>query len=225
MENETFNNFDIKKNYDTNFKAYESIKYLDIKNDIGLIIRLDGKDLTSLLKKRNKNDICNLNFVKTMKNVLEKIVTIVEYIKFAYAATDELSFELDYEKIPVDMRRLEKLISLISGYVSSMFSIEMQKITNEIKYYSFDARLLILPKNKIKDYFYLRQCFCFSHFLDVINSRNGKKITNEKLTLNEVKIKYNVNYKNIEPYFIFGYVGYYKKRKWKIKKADFLNKK
>lgn len=152
------------------FKNDEKIFDLsNVKSSECIVIRLDGKGLSKRFKSRH--EIFLSDFYDSMKFIVSNIKTYCQFVDFAYSFNDEISFLINKEYIRNDKfysNRLEKMLSILSGYVSAIFS---QKIDTKLKKYynesfSFDARVIIFPKCKIKEYFISRQYFAISSFID-----------------------------------------------------------
>ena len=137
------------------------------------------------------------------------------------AYKDFIQNNKDYEN------RIEKVLPIISGYVSAMFS---QYISKKLKHiptesFAFDARIIILPKDKLKDYFHSRQSFAMAGFMDRICSFYHLSV--EKRTVvavkNALKEK-NMDWNSFPQYVCSGYVAY-TQDKWKVETAsDFYQK-
>lgn len=152
-------------------------------------------------------------------------------MKFAYSFKDEISILLDKEQIEHSKdfkNRIEKVLPMISGYVSAMFS---QYITKKLKSYpteafTFDARIIIIPTTHLKDYFHARQAFAMSGFIDRICS--FKNLTPLSRTFSNVKaalIECKDDWYNYPQFVCSGYVGRFENDKWLVDTAsDFAQK-
>ena len=215
--------------------TYESLEQYEttttipqIKEDECLIVRLDGKGVTSRFK--DDKELFLSDFHLAMKRVLENIKKYCSFVLFAYSFKDEISFLLNKDFIQQDKdyeNRIEKILPIISGYVSAMFS---QYISKKLKNFSteaftFDARIIVLPKNKLKDYFHSRQAFAMAAFMDRLCSFYHLEI--EKRTVAYVKTvlkEKGMNWNEFPQYVCSGYVGL-EKGKWKVETAsDFYQK-
>ena len=123
--------------------------------------------------------------------------------------------------------RMEKLLPILSGYVSAMFS---QYISKKLKIipteaFAFDARIIILPKEKMKDYFHSRQAFAMAAFMDRVCS--FYQLSVEKRTVAYVKTalkEKGMNWNSFPQYVCSGYVGF-ENEKWEVETAsDFAQK-
>lgn len=73
----------------------------------------------------------------------------------AYIQSDEINYLFLKENI--FNRRIEKILSIISGIVSSKMSLEIFKKYGREESLAFDARIIILSKEEILEYFIWRQ--------------------------------------------------------------------
>lgn len=211
-------------------KKYESTKALPkIKRDKCLIIRLDGKGLTSRFK--NDNALFLPDFYLAMRRVLENIKKYCPFVKFAYSFKDEISFLVNKDFIQHNKgyeNRVEKILPIISGYVSAMFSQYISKQLKKIptEAFAFDARIIILPKDKLKDYFHSRQAFAMAAFMDRLCSfyqltPKQRSVACVKTLLRE---KGMTDWNDYPQYVCSGYVGF-EKEKWGVETAsDFYQK-
>lgn len=218
-----------KSTYDKLVQYEISIQVPPIADDESLIIRLDGKGLTSRFK--TDDELFLSDFHLAMRRILENFPKYCRDVKFAYSFKDEISFLLDKEQITKSKcfaNRVEKVLPFISGFISAMFS---QYISKKLKSFpteafTFDARMIIIPTSMIKDYFHSRQAFAMSSFIDRICS--FKNLKPQSHTLSNVKAALNKiddDWKNYPQYVCSGYVGYYKNDKWLVETAsDFAQK-
>ncbi|MDY6367340.1 MAG: tRNA(His) guanylyltransferase Thg1 family protein [Clostridia bacterium] len=217
-----------KATYD-NLEQYEITTTIPrIKEDECLIVRLDGKGLTSRFKKNN--ELFLSDFHLAMKRVLENIKKYCSFVVFAYSFKDEISFLLNKDFIQNDkayLNRIEKILSIISGYVSAMFSQYIsKKLKNfQTESFAFDARIIILPKEKLKDYFHSRQAFAMAAFMDRICSFYNLSIEKRTVAYVKTALKENgMNWNNFPQYVCSGYVGF-ENEKWEVETAsDFFQK-
>ena len=115
----------------------------------------------------------------------------------------------------------------MSGYVSAMFSQYISKQLKKIptEAFAFDARIIILPKDKLKDYFHSRQAFAMASFMDRLCS--FYQLSVEKRTVAYVKTalkEIGKNWNDFPQYVCSGYVGF-GYEKWGVETAsDFAQK-
>lgn len=206
-----------------------SMQVPSIESDEGLIVRLDGKGLTARFKR--ENELFLSDFHLAMKRVMENIKKYFPYVTFAYSFKDEISLLINKEQIEHSsdfQNRIEKVLPILSGYISAMFSqyISKRLKTSPCEAFTFDARIIILPTSQLKDYFHSRQAFAMSGFIDRICS--FKHLTLESRTFSNVKKALKDigdDWFNYPQYVCSGYVGRYENEKWVVDTAsDFLQK-
>lgn len=143
----------------------------------------------------------------------------------------EISLLLDKKYVQENdefQNRVEKILPILSGYISSMFSqyISRKLKTSPCEAFTFDARIIILPTLQLKDYFHSRQAFAMSGFIDRICS--FKRLTPISRTFSNVKQALKDigdDWFNYPQYVCSGYVGRYENAKWKVDTAsDFMQK-
>ena len=206
-----------------------SMQVPSIESDEGLIVRLDGKGLTARFKR--ENELFLSDFHLAMKRVMENIKKYFPYVTFAYSFKDEISLLINKEQIEHSsdfQNRIEKVLPILSGYISAMFSqyISKRLKTSPCEAFTFDARIIILPTSQLKDYFHSRQAFAMSGFIDRICS--FKTLTPKSRTFSNVKKALKDigdDWFNYPQYVCSGYVGRYENEKWVVDTAsDFLQK-
>lgn len=91
--------------------------------------------------------------------------------------------------------------------------------------FAFDARIIVLPKNKLKDYFHSRQAFAMAAFMDRVCSFYHLEVEKRTVAYVKTSLKENsMNWNEFPQYVCSGYVGYVKE-KWKVETAsDFSQK-
>ena len=112
-----------KATYDK-LEQYEvSMQVPTIKADENIVVRLDGKGLTARFK--SDTELFLPDFHLAMKRIMENIKKYFPYVTFAYSFKDEISLLINKEQIEHSkdfQNRIEKVLPLLSGYISSMFS-------------------------------------------------------------------------------------------------------
>jgi len=210
-------------------EGYEiSTTISEIKEEECLIVRLDGQKLTSRFK--DDGELFLPDFHLAMRRILENIKKYCPFVQFAYSFKDEISFLLDKDFIQNKKsyaNRIEKILPIISGYVSAMFSQYLSKSLKKTptEAFAFDARIIILPKDKVKDYFHSRQAFAMAGFMDRLCSFYHLSV--EKRTVACVKTvlkEKGMNWNDFPQYVCSGYVGF-GREKWEVETAsDFAQK-
>lgn len=199
-----------------------------INEDEVLIVRLDGKGLTSRFK--CDSELFLSDFHLAMRRILENIKKYCSFVDFAYSFKDEISFIINKDFIQNNndyANRIEKILPIISGYVSAMFSQYISKKLKTIptEAFAFDARIIILPKEELKNYFHSRQSFAMAAFMDRLCSFYHLSV--ERRTVVDVKKalkEKNMDWNSFPQYVCSGYVAY-TQDKWKVETAsDFSQK-
>ena len=199
-----------------------------IKEDEVLIVRLDGKGLTSRFK--CDSELFLSDFHLAMRRILENIKKYCSFVDFAYSFKDEISFIINKDIIQNNKdyaNRIEKVLPIVSGFVSSMFSQYISKKLKTIptEAFAFDARIIILPKEELKNYFHSRQSFAMAAFMDRLCSFYHLSV--ERRTVVDVKKalkEKNMDWNSFPQYVCSGYVAY-TQNKWKVETAsDFSQK-
>lgn len=211
-------------------EQYEvSMQVPTVKAEESIIVRLDGKGLTARFK--SDTELFLPEFHLAMKITMDNIKKYCPYVRFAYSFKDEISLLLDKEQIEKSkdfQNRIEKVLPLLSGYISAMFSLYIPKKLKKTpcEAFTFDARIIILPTFNLKDYFHSRQAFAMSGFIDRICS--FKQLTPISRTFSNVKQALkdcNDDWFNYPQYVCSGCVGRYENEKWVVDTAsDFMQK-
>ena len=205
-------------------KENEIMIMLDIDYNKSLIIvRLDGKRLT---KQSKKDDTINENFYSAMAYVMREIEKYAK-IRFAYSCNDEISLLLEREYLDDGKikNRLEKVLTYLSGYVSSLFTIGWYNQTKEKKVTSFDARALIIKKEEVKEYFVSRQRFSIQHFIEYLC--NHYQFTGKDYTINGIDTYLKTvdrSWNSFPKEVSYGILGYHDEGKWIVKEASDFEK-
>ena len=191
------------------FKKKEKRCYLpELGNFETIIVRLDGKGLT---KKFLRGNLVSDSHFAAMQQMLHDIVRYCPYIVFAYSANDEVSFIIKNTTIASNQigRRAEKLLSYLSGFVSSLYTININN-KGEKRAFSFDSRAIIINDCKLKSYFCSRQSISVGYFIEKLCKKNKlpQKVYSIDKIKSDLKSK-NDNWDNYPHYFPYGYVGFY----------------
>ena len=137
---------------DKRLRQYETLHDTFVLPNIYIVVRLDGRNFT-----KKTNDVWQLNrpfddrFHHAMLTTTEHLMTVGFRIIYAYTQSDEISL-LFHPNEDSFNRKTRKLISLLAGEASGVFSLSMNAPA------SFDARICQLPNmTLVKDYFSWRQ--------------------------------------------------------------------
>lgn len=152
-------------------KGYENISRIYLTKRMPIIIRIDGKAFHSYTKglKRPFDDI----LIKAMQDTAKYLCANIMGCKLAYTQSDEISLLLiDYEKNetqPWFENNLQKMASVAASMATMAFNhfwgddsaIDDEDYAKLIRskwgLAMFDARVFVLPKEEVCNYFIWRQ--------------------------------------------------------------------
>ena len=208
-KHKSINSHDIALQQYQPFKKLEKRYYLPkLGNSETTIVRLDGKGMT---KKFLRGNLVSDSYFAAMQQMLHDIVRYCPYIVFAYSANDEVSFIIKNTAIASNQigRRAEKLLSYLSGFVSSLYTININN-KGEKHAFSFDSRAIIINDCKLKAYFCSRQSISVGYFIEKLCKKNKlpQKVYSIDKIKSDLKSK-NDNWDNYPHYIPYGYVGFY----------------
>ena len=146
-------------------KLYEEASDYVLTQRTPIILRLDGRSFHKLTKKMNKP--FDNNFSESMENTTKSLVEEIDGAVFGYTYSDEISILLvnytTFETEPWFGNRIQKMVSTSSSRAAIVFLKNLQKYFHPItveKFIGFDARVFILPKEEVVNYFIWRQNDC-----------------------------------------------------------------
>lgn len=197
------------------FEKYEVIHSVD-SSDKAVIVRLDGHSITKTFK--SNEDCFDLSLYRTMYKISANIIQYFPYIIRSYSFKDEISILVDYKNFLKDeyyKNRQEKLISILAGYVSSMFNLYLKNDSNGL--FSFDARILYMPNELVKRYFRNRMNFSTYGYFERISNfynlhENGKICFDIEKLINDKNIKKC----DLKEYICWGISGRFKGNTWVV---------
>ncbi|OPH35516.1 tRNA(His) guanylyltransferase Thg1 family protein [Moraxella equi] len=137
---------------DTRLRQYETLHDSFVLPDVHMVVRLDGRGFT-----KKADDVWQLNrpfddtFHHAMTKTTEHLMNTGFRVVYGYTQSDEISLLLHINDDSFN-RKTRKIISLLAGEASGVFSLIMNAPA------SFDARICELPTQKlVQDYFSWRQ--------------------------------------------------------------------
>ncbi|RLF15349.1 MAG: tRNA 5'-guanylyltransferase [Thermoprotei archaeon] len=137
------------------FKASEAYASLKVPRDIFFVVRCDGRSFKELCDRAGFAKPFDLSFAKIMVSSAKAVYEGGFNPLFAYIHSDEANFlfngELSFN------RRVEKLVSVIPSLMSSRAALELYKALGVELPLSFDARVVLLDRSRVVDYFVWRQ--------------------------------------------------------------------
>ena len=199
------------RNINKKFNKYEITHNID--NNKSIIVRLDGHNLSKLFKTDKK--CFNKRIYDIMYNISKNIINYFPYIIRTYSFKDEISILIDYDKFKNNKyykNREEKILSILSSYVSSMFNIYNN---NNDNIYSFDARLISLENNEVDSYFKARKAYATYTYFDRLSSfYNIKHETKGVYNIHHILKQGIIKDEDLYEYICFGVEGMFIDDKW-----------
>lgn len=137
---------------DKKMRVFETTHDHCVLPEIYIVVRLDGRNFT-----RNTKEVWQLEapfdvrFRDAMIKTTTHLMTCGFNVVYGYTQSDEISLLLHLDEDTFG-RKTRKLISVLAGEASAIFSLSMQSVA------CFDARVCQLPTaNLVVDYFAWRQ--------------------------------------------------------------------
>jgi len=162
-------------------KEYERASQSNLTKRLPVIIRIDGKAFHTFTRDLKKpfDDL----FLTAMHETAYELLTQIAGCRLAYTQSDEISLLLiNYEHLNTDpwfKNTIQKLVSIAASLTTITF---YKKFTEQVKFYKmehpederyyntlmkkvesnpiFDARVFVLPKEEVCNYFIWRQQDC-----------------------------------------------------------------
>lgn len=162
---------------DVRMKSYEYINRTYLPRRSPIIIRIDGKAFHTFTKGMYKpfDDI----LIAAMQNTAKRLCQSVMNCKLAYTQSDEISLLLvDYENVTTEpwfANNVQKMASVAASMATCFFNQEFKNAFEQLKDVPnvcisdlekyekkfgsalFDARVFMLPKDEVCNYFIWRQ--------------------------------------------------------------------
>ncbi len=141
---------------------YEDPYRIYLPMRIPVIVRCDGKSFHTFTRdcKRPIDDL----FVDAMNKVTITLCQEIQGAKVGFVQSDEISILINnYTELNTQgwlKNNLQKMTSIAAGIASSVMTEESVKIFGSSKRAVFDARVFVLPKEEVNNYFYWRQKDC-----------------------------------------------------------------
>lgn len=137
------------------FKDAEYLYDINLPQQTTIVVRVDGKNFSNLLKKfeptdKDHDEAMTLSAIETIKHMSNFII--------AHVQSDEISFVMSTEGFdgtqPWFGNRLQKLISVPAGLVSAYYTTLMTAAKNKLFVGTFDAKVFELSRKTLP--FYLK---------------------------------------------------------------------
>lgn len=137
---------------DTKMRVFETAHDVCVMPDMFIVVRLDGRGFTKKTKELWQLEApFDSRFNEAMSNTTKHLMNCGFNVIYGYTQSDEISL-LFHPTEDTFQRKMRKIISVLAGEASGLFSLEMGKMA------SFDARICQLPNQKlVVDYFRWRQ--------------------------------------------------------------------
>jgi len=136
------------------FSKNEVYSHLMVPDNVPFIVRLDGWKFQALSKKLELEKPFDETIAKCLATSSKQVIRNFNPV-VAYVISDEINL-LFIENHPFN-GRIEKINSVLSGLVSSTFSLNIKTFFKKSVTVSFDSRIIVLPERKITEYFAWRQ--------------------------------------------------------------------
>ncbi|MEA2090112.1 MAG: tRNA(His) guanylyltransferase Thg1 family protein [Thermoproteota archaeon] len=145
----------LNKTLHTNQLKHEIFAKLQIPPDTPFFVRLDGWKFRAVCEKIGAEKPFDKRLAKCLIASGKTLFKSNFNPALIYAASDELNV-LFLNTVPFK-RRLEKINSVLAGVVSSVFSLNLQKLFNKRAPVAFDSRVIFSSPEKIVEYLTWRQ--------------------------------------------------------------------
>jgi len=136
------------------FKEYEVFSRVKVP-PLPFFVRVDGRGFRKLLNGLGFKKPFDESFAKAMVESVKPLFEEGFNPSLIYVFSDEANILFVREEI--FERRLEKIVSVIPSLVSSSFTLNVLKLKGRRIRASFDARVVIMDKERIVDYLAWRQ--------------------------------------------------------------------
>lgn len=140
-------------------KEYEDAHRTKLTRRMPVILRLDGKAFHTWTKGLDLP--FDDTFMGMMAASMKYCVDNIQGAVFAYGQSDEISILLrNYDSLTTDPwydNNIQKIVSVASSLCTARFNQLASQFLEEPKLAFFDARVFILPKEEVVNYFVWRQ--------------------------------------------------------------------
>ncbi|RLF11323.1 MAG: tRNA 5'-guanylyltransferase [Thermoprotei archaeon] len=176
--------FSSKAKKPKSFKDHELFSQLKIPPGVFFVIRCDGRSFKEVCSKVGFKKPFDKAFAELMVSSSKAVFEGGLNPLFTFIHSDEASFLFNGES--TFKRRVEKLLSIVPSLMSSKASLGLHSIFNYNGPVSFDARVVLLDKAEIADYFAWRQMEAWRNH---INSYAYYTLLSKGLTPREASLK------------------------------------
>ena len=135
-------------------KRYEDVSHIHLPRRIPVIIRIDGKNFSSLTRKLYGRN-WDVGFSEHMKSTVDEVLQTVQGCKLAYCQSDEVSLLLtDYRTVNTEPwfdYDVQKMSSVVASAAAGCISLALRRNA------CFDGRSFSVPHDDVCNYFIWRQ--------------------------------------------------------------------
>lgn len=191
-----------KDNLGNRMKSYyEDVYRIHLPRRMPLIVRYDGCHFHSYTRSCKKP--FDQQLVNCMNETAIYVCENVQGCKLGYIQSDEVSLLITNDDAINTQsyfdNNLQKIVSVIAALASSYFTSISSKIFGETKLAQFDARVFILPKEEVNNYFVWREQDCMRNSVQMLARSlfSHKECENKNnFQLKEMCIKNGINWEN-----------------------------
>ncbi len=143
-------------------KDYESVPSLKLLRKTPVIIRIDGKNFHSYVKKIGAKKPFDENLIDTMAATTEFLCKNIQGCRLGYTQSDEITLLLiDYGNIESDAffdNKVQKICSVVASMATAFFNQKIKEYRfDQYPLAFFDARCFNVPKEEVCNSFIWRQ--------------------------------------------------------------------
>ena len=146
------------------FKGCEAYASLRVPQGLFFVVRCDGRSFRSLCDRLGLAKPFDERLARIMVSSARAVYEGGLNPLFTYIHSDEASFLFDGESS--FSRRVEKLVSIVPSLMSSRAALEIYKGLGVEAQVSFDARVVLLDRSRVVDYFVWRQLEAWRNHLN-----------------------------------------------------------
>ncbi|MEM2637600.1 MAG: tRNA(His) guanylyltransferase Thg1 family protein [Candidatus Korarchaeota archaeon] len=140
---------------DNKMVKWEIFHALNIPEGIPFFVRLDGDNFSRICDKLHAEEPFDERIARAIVNAVLSLPKVGFVPHMGYLASDEINL-LFYKGVPYG-GRIEKILSVLSGYISSEVALNFLEYFGIRTGVSFDARVLLIPKSEMTRYIISRQ--------------------------------------------------------------------
>jgi len=181
-------------------KAYEDCYSIKMPKKLPVVIRVDGKSFSRMVKNWKCEKPFDKNFVKTMQETALQLCYNIEGAMMAYVQSDEVSVVIRNDRtINTDAwydNKIQKICSVSASIATTNFNCtffqDREDFSNAANWAKFDCRAWVLPEHEVQNYMVWRQSDASRNSVSMLgraffsaNELHGKKTREVKKMLSE----------------------------------------